>query len=313
LRVARSRSDGELQVASPGETVRSWLAINGQGPRIRELLWDPLALAALNQSPEEAAAPTFVRVLAQMFGGDQRDAAVGVPLQPLDRMYAEPAREYIESRGGEVRTNAPATIVVSGGRAMGARVAAGDIRAPVVVSSVPWHQFGALFPDADAAAPIAPLLRAAASMQSSPIVTVNLWLDRPLLDVPFVGLPGRVMQWVFDKRWAFGEAASHLSLASSGARTVARRSNEDLIAIAWAEVLDSFPEARGARLLRASVVREPRATFSVAPGEPGRPGTLTAMPGLLMAGDWIETGLPGTIESAVVSGHRAAAAALQQQ
>ena len=64
-----------------------------------------------------------------------------------------------------------------------------------------------------------------------------------------------------------------------------------------------------ARLLRATVVREPRATFSLAPGQPPRPSTRTPVRGLYLAGDWIDTGLPATIESAVRSGHRAAAAA----
>ena len=57
------------------------------------------------------------------------------------------------------------------------------------------------------------------------------------------------------------------------------------------------------------VIREPLATFSLAPGQPPRPGTRTPVRGLYLAGDWIETGLPGTIESAVISGHRAADAA----
>jgi hypothetical protein len=34
----------------------------------------------------------------------------------------------------------------------------------------------------------------------------------------------------------------------------------------------------------------------------------TPIEGLLLAGDWIQTGLPATIESAVISGHRAAVA-----
>ena len=67
-----------------------------------------------------------------------------------------------------------------------------------------------------------------------------------------------------------------------------------------------MPGIRPARLLRATVVREPKATFSLAPGQPRRPETKTPVRGLLLAGDWIETGMPATIESAVRSGHRAA-------
>jgi zeta-carotene desaturase len=63
-------------------------------------------------------------------------------------------------------------------------------------------------------------------------------------------------------------------------------------------------------MTRGVVVREKRATFSVAPGQPPRPPVETSVPGLFLAGDWIDTGLPATIEGAVVSGHLAAAAVL---
>jgi zeta-carotene desaturase len=145
-------------------------------------------------------------------------------------------------------------------------------------------------------------------MKSSPIVTVNLWLDRPVMDTPLLGLPGRRMQWLFDKRLLLGGEASHLSLVSSGAGTIVGRSNDALAAIAHAEVIEALPPAREARLLRATVVREPNATFSLAPGAPRRPGVRTPFPNLFLAGDWIDTGLPGTIESAVLSGRLAAEA-----
>jgi zeta-carotene desaturase len=154
------------------------------------------------------------------------------------------------------------------------------------------------------------------AMRTSPIVTVNVWFDRPVLDTPFVGLPGRVMQWVFDKSALWGAAAegappgriAHLSLVSSGADAVVRASNEELIALAEKELRESLPRARDARMVRATVVREAQATFSLALDQPARPGVQTPVRGLWLAGDWVDTGLPATIESAVVSGHRAARA-----
>jgi zeta-carotene desaturase len=118
------------------------------------------------------------------------------------------------------------------------------------------------------------------------------------------------MQWIFDKRRVFGEQTSHLSLVSSGAETVVSLSNEELIDLAVHEVRAAIPAAREATVRRAVVVREKRATFSVAPGQPPRPSTRTSIPGLFLAGDWIDTGLPATIEAAVRSGHMAADAAL---
>jgi hydroxysqualene dehydroxylase len=116
------------------------------------------------------------------------------------------------------------------------------------------------------------------------------------------------MQWVFDKRLAFGEGASHLSLVSSGATEIVAKTNEELSALAAREVASSLPGARGQWPIRATVVREKQATFSLAPGQPPRPGARTGLANLFLAGDWTDTGLPATIEGAVVSGNRAASA-----
>jgi squalene-associated FAD-dependent desaturase len=295
--------------ASPGETVEAWLVRNGQTPRIRELLWEPLALAALNQPVDRAAAPPFARVLAEMFGSDATAAAIVLPAKPLHLLYAEPAREYVESRGGSVLLGAPAKITLGNGvlpslevEALGKRW-----RPDVVVSAVPWFAVRELFAGYTAA--LADVLDRADRMTSSPIVTVNLWFDRDVLadvQAPFVGLPGRSMQWVFDKRAVFGGDASHLSLVSSGASPLVALTNEELIARAHDELLDALPAVRNAALVRATVIREPRATFSLAPGQPARPQVLTPVRRLYLAGDWIDTGLPATIESAVRAGHLAA-------
>jgi squalene-associated FAD-dependent desaturase len=310
LRLARRelRPGARRIAASPGETVTSWLVRNGQTARLRELLWDPLALAALNQLPERAAAPPFARVLAEMFGSDPRAAAIVLPAKPLHRMYAEPAREYIERHGGVVRTGVPATVLVDRDRVVSVAGAGERWTRAAVISTVPWFALPDLIQGH--APSLAGTLDRARTMESSPIVTVNLWFDRAVMDEPFLGLPGRAMQWVFDKRAVFGSEASHLSLVSSGASPLVHLANHELIAHAHEELLDALPAIRDAALLRATVVREPRATFSLAPGQPRRPPTATPVRDLFLAGDWIDTGLPATIESAVTSGHRAADAVL---
>ena len=68
-----------------------------------------------------------------------------------------------------------------------------------------------------------------------------------------------------------------------------------------------LPAARGARFLKTQVVREHAATVRTPPGSQAwRPGPTTAWPNLVIAGDWTNTGLPATIESAVASGAAAA-------
>jgi squalene-associated FAD-dependent desaturase len=289
------------------ETVRDWLVRHRQTPRLRELLWDPLALAALNQPPETADSATFARVLAEMFGPDPASAAIVLPTRPLHQMYAEPAREYIERHGGSVRTGVTARIRVESAAVAGIDAGAESWSPPVAICAVPWHALPETF--AGDVQPLQETLEAARDTAASPIVTVNVWFDRVVMDEAFVGLPGRVMQWVFDKRAVFGETASHLSLVSSGAADVLRWTNAQLVETALAELREALPRVRDARVVRSTVIREPRATFSLAPGQPPRPSTLTPVRGLFLAGDWIDTGLPATIESAVRSGHLAAEAA----
>ena len=288
------------------ETVRGWLVRHGQTPRLIELLWEPLAVAALNQSIDSAAAEPFAHVLDAMLRGGPRGAALALPATPLDEMYALPAKAFIERRGGEVRTSAPAQIACG---ALQVRVRGETLQARAVICAVPWYALPDTLVDPPPA--LASTLDAAARTASSPIVTVNLWFDRVVTDGMFVGLPGRSMQWVFDKRTIFGEQASHLSLVSSGADDIVAGGNQELIDLAVREVTEALPRARAASLVRAVVVREKRATFSVAPGQPQRPQTRTDVPGLFLAGDWIDTGLPATIEGAVLSGHAASDMAAQ--
>jgi hydroxysqualene dehydroxylase len=291
------------------ETVDAWLTRHGQRGRLREWLWEPLAVAALNQAPTEAAAEPFVTVLAEMFGPSRTDSSLVLPLKPLHEMYALPAKRYLESRGGEVRMNALARVSIRSGRVAGVEIRGGEpLEIPQVVSAVPWFALESLL--TGDVAPMAPIAAAASRMASKPIVTVNLWYDRVVMDDTFVGLPGREMQWVFDKRRAFGETASHLSLVASGADALVGADTAALVALAAREVASSIPGARGAVLARGTVIREKHATFSLAPGEPARPGVVTPVRGLVLAGDWIETGLPGTIESAAAAGHLAAASLL---
>jgi len=308
IRLARPlRKAGDSADAT--STVAEWLRAHGQTEQLIAWLWEPLAVAALNQPISEAAAGPFIRVLADLFRPDRSASALVLPTTPLDQMYAEPARFFIESRGGNVRTSALARVITDGTRVTGVQLRDEWIPTETVISTVPWHQLGTLFEDLPA--PLTGIVRNASQMQSKPIVTVNLWYDRIVMEDAFIGLHGRAMQWVFDKRRVFGESASHLSLVSSAASELVTLEAEQLIDLAARELAESLPGAQEATVVRATVVRERQATFSLSPGQPPRPGTATPLKGFYLAGDWTDTGLPGTIESAVRSGHTAAGTMLK--
>jgi squalene-associated FAD-dependent desaturase len=292
----------------PGENVRQWLRRHHQTPRLCHVFWEPLALAALNQSIDRAAADMFVAVTSRMFSGAPDAATLLVPSVPLDELYVHPSLRFLAERDCRVTTHVKARIVVSDNVVTG--VQAGDTQLPatVVICAVPWFALHDVFAPLPRA--LEPLIADATALGSAPIVTVNLWLEGWTSPEPMVGLPGRTFQWLFNRGAFVGDHQRHVSLISSGAETICALPNDELVAIAWRELTGAFPELRGKSLRHTNVIRERRATFSLQPGGPPRPAVSTPVRGLLLAGDWIDTGLPATIESAVVSGHRAAAAAL---
>lgn len=290
----------------PAWTVSDWLTAHGQPASMRRWLWHPLAYAALNQGPDDAAARPFVRVLAEMFGGGAAAASVGLPRVPLDQLFAAPAAAFLRDRGAIVLDKRPARVIAVGDRIASVKLGDTTVRAGIVVSAVPWHAFAAMW-DEGVPAAVEGIARNAAAMRATPIVSVNLWFDRPVLDgdVPFVGVSDGTVQWIFGREAITG-GGGHVSAVTSGASDILRLENDALVERALADVMRVLPSARRARLERALPVREPRAGFSLAPDSPPRPGPRTAMPGLLLAGDWTDTGLPATIESAVRSGVTAA-------
>jgi hydroxysqualene dehydroxylase len=294
---------GLRRAPAPHETVRQWLQALGQTPRLIALLWEPLAVAALNQPIDAAAASSFATVIDRILES-RAASSLGLAVTPLGDLYANPARAFLEARGGAVRTGRSAVIGAWPAASLSVRSGDHEIWPRAIVCAVPWYGLRAAFwPEPP---PLSGVFAAADATAASPIVTVNLWLDRDVTRAAFIGLPGRTMQWVFDKRLLFGAGASHLSLVSSGAEVVVAKSNDELVALALEELRSACPEARDAAVRRAVVVRERKATFSVAPGAPARPGVRTAIPGLFLAGDWIGNDLPATIEGAVISGHSAA-------
>ncbi len=309
-----------------GITLAEHLRRCGQSVDARRLLWDPLATAILNETPENAAAVLFHNVFREAF----LRSRAGSRLVFLRRGWAElhgRLAAHLQRLGGIVRQRALAEAVdIADGGVRGVRYrqraeTKDDIRrgvgarpvfaeADAVVLAVPWSAVPALLSEpVRRQAPFARL----PELGGSPIVSVELWLDRMVVDRPMVGLRDCEMEWVFDKGRLFGRmgAPQHLAFIVSAARRSLARANAELAASAEEALRRFFPAMAAARVTRTLVLREPEATFASQPErEALRPGPVTPVEGLYLAGDWTDTGLPATIEGAVRSGLRAAEAAL---
>jgi squalene-associated FAD-dependent desaturase len=305
-----------------GLTVAEHLRRCGQGETARRLLWDPLALAVLNEPVERAAAVLFHRVYREAFLRDHRASRLVFLRRGWGVLAARLAR-YFEGRGGVVRQGARAEeIVVEGERVTAVRgserpaareeIASGGAPrtfaqgADAVVSAVPTHALAPLLPDSwRERGSFAVLSR----FGGSPIVSIEMWLDRVVVDRVMLGLRDCAVDWVFDKGRLYGRegAPQHLAFIVSAAYRSMERPNAELVGLAESALRRYFPAMAAASVERTLVMREPLATFASSPElEPYRPGPDTDVAGLFLAGDWTDTGLPATIEGAVRSGLRAA-------
>jgi squalene-associated FAD-dependent desaturase len=281
-------------------TVQQWMDWGPGGEDLAALLW-PIALAALNELPGEASAALFARVLERLLDAPASRTGLALPRRGLADLI-EGFEDFLAQRGGEVRYRATALGVrIENGRASGASLLGGErLTAGAVILTVPHERVGwMLRPEL-----LAPY-REVVAVPWSPIVSTVHTFDRHVLPTRMVALLGTRTQWAFDRGSSGGGFA--IGTVRSAATSDIEREIHEIAAETEAELREAFPEAREARLLTSRVYKERRATMRATPeAERVRPPAETAVPGLLLAGDWTKTGLPPTIEGAVWSGHRAA-------
>jgi zeta-carotene desaturase len=307
----------------PAGTLAEYFAATGQGKAARELLWDGLSTAILNETPEKAAAILFYNVYREAFLRDRHASRLVFLRRGFGELHRRLAA-YFVARGGVLHRRAAAEGVdVQDGRVTGVRylqraetrdeIRTGvrsvpmNVPADAVVLATPWRVVADLVPPEWADKPPFAGLRA---LRPSPIVSVELWLDRPVVDRVMVGLRGCEIEWVFDKGRLHGKPGppQQLGFIVSAAYRTSPRPNAEIVALAEGALRRFFPAMKEATVTRSLVLREPEATFSCDPAsEALRPGPRTDVAGLFLAGDWTNTGLPATIEGAVRSGRRAAA------
>ncbi len=299
-----------LRSTAPDDiTVREWEDRLGFSDDVRRLLIEPLALAALNEDPAVASALPLVKSLRIISSAGLAGSALGFATRGLGDLYVPGATKVIEHAGGSVRTGAwAARLIVSEGRARGITLQDGTaLEADAVVSALAPSDLVSLLQDVDE---LSDLAVNASKWQSSPILTVHLWLDRPVIAGRFVGLLDGAFDWVFDRTKIVGGSAAgehQVALVKSGARSLLGRKPDELNALATTELRRFLPASRPAKVIRSRPVWETKATVSLAPGTDAlRPGPVTPVRGFFLAGDWTQTGLPATIESAVASGMTAA-------
>jgi squalene-associated FAD-dependent desaturase len=275
-----------------GETFAALLRRLGQSEAAIDRFWDVFMRPALNLRVEEVSAALGLFTVQTALLGDRRASDLVLPIQPLGAMHGEAAAQALASRGASVRTNARVVELVEGAVVL----ADGEqVEADTVVVALPPAESARLLGEPDP------------GLEDSPIVSVHLLFDRPILRFELAALLGSPAHWVFDRGALTGhepEQGQYLTVVSSGAPELLELRGRALVDTMAAELTGRLGAAE---LLWSRVSREPAATFAGRPGTAAqRPGPQTGRPGVVRAGAWTDTGWPATMESAVRSGRAAA-------
>ena len=274
-------------------------------------------VSALNEDLDRVSVHYAGMVFRTSFMQSPQAGGMGIPTIPLSELYGH-AVEFIASHGGEVklRANVEGLFHDAASQRWQLDTEAGSIETDAVVLALSFEAMQKLLPalpsTKDGSEKV--LLHELEHFEHSPITGIHFWFDRRITDLEHAVLLDTTIQWMYNKSLLQPErraddSGSYLELVVSASKSLVGKSRQEIIDLALQELALFFPEVRKATLIKAAVVKEVRATFSVTPGlDAYRPGPVTAWPHLFLAGDWTATGWPSTMEGAVRSGHLAAEA-----
>jgi len=298
-----------------GEPFLDWLRRHGQTERAIARFWRTILVSALNEDIDRISVPYAAQVMRESFLKSAGAGRMGIPTAPLTELY-DKAGNYVRERGGEVQLRCGINAFQAGPAGVKLRSVNEEADFDFLILALPFDGLSRILPETSAADP---LKNALSRFQSSPITGIHLWFDRQISDLEHAVLLDRTIQWMFHKSKLLstrngngrnGNAAgegSYVEVVVSSSKSLVEKSRAQIVELAVQELSDFFPAVREAVLLKSTVIKEVHATYSPRPGvDEYRPAPETVWPRVFLAGDWIATGWPATMEGAVRSGYLAA-------
>jgi zeta-carotene desaturase len=294
-----------------GETLGDWLRRHKQTEGAMNRFWRLVIASALNADIDSIAVPYATKIIREGFLNSLSGGCMGMSRVPLSNLYTG-VKPFLAEHGGSVQLNAHVEGAAwdEESNEWTIRTRTGQMRSDYVVLALPFEATQKLLPQLPPV-PGAEMLAGQIEKHAHwPICSVHLWFDREITDLDHAVLLDREVHWMYNQsRLQTGCGGHYIELVISASRSFAERSREQAIALALAELAEFFPRVNEAKLEKFAFVKEMRATFGVPPGiDAARPHAVSPWPNLFLAGDWMATGWPSTMESAARSGHLAAEA-----
>ncbi len=336
---------------SQDESVASWLARQGQSENLVESYWKPVLISALSDTLDRLSLKYARKVLVDGFVKHRAGWEVWIPKVPLDELYGTRLQSWMLAHGVDLRLNAGVARITSNGgelqakhrtrrdssqlwsessaddratddalfteealriglmRARSVELRSGEqIPADHIIVAVPQHLVGGLVPDELQSHQQVQRL---SDIQTAPIASVHLWLDRAIMDLPHAVLINRLSQWIFAR--GHSERGFYYQIVVSAAFDLAKMTEAEVLDRVMNELREVWERATDAKLQHGRLITEHKAVFSPRPNiDELRPQAQSALRNLHFAGDWTSTGWPSTMEGAVRSGYLAAESVLKQ-
>jgi zeta-carotene desaturase len=298
--------------ASDDEAFSDWVKRTRQTERAVRHFWEPVIVSTLNDTFERTSTRYAAKVIYESLLKSAEGGRLGVPAEPLSEFFAGVAR-LAEQQGTDVRLRCSVERIERADdvwRCVTSEEAV--VSAKAVVLALPFEQAEKLLATiADPSEAQRKVMDGFGRFVHAPITTIHLWFDREVTEIEQAALLDTRIQWMFNKsRIRRSEAKErYYELVISASHAELKKSREEILSSAIEEFQSFFPAAREARVVWSAVLKEARATFSVTPGlEQFRPAADSCGDGFYLAGDWMRTDWPSTMEGGVRSGRIAAEA-----
>ena len=271
------------------KNVLDWLIQNNQNENSIKMFWEILGVGALNTNLKNASALLFHNILMQIFFNGNYSSTIVLPKFGLSESIVEPAEKYIFKNGGKIITSEKVKEL----KILNEKVI------EVITDKSSYKDFDfvifatPLFSIEKIIDPT--LLGVNVDLTYSTILNIHIWIDDVALNEKFYGLLDSPLHWIFIKY-------NHINIVISDADYLDEKSKVEVYNIAIME-LQKFIDIDEKKIKHYKIIKEKRATFIPTKEILDlRPSCKTKFSNLFLAGDWTNTGLPSTIESAAKSG-----------
>lgn len=297
--------DPALPVDLESHTAEVWLRGIGQSECARAQVWTPLCRFLLGDDVSTVSAAALLSTLMRCFLSSRRHSQLAIPLLSMDQLLRQPLRKALIDMGVSIKTGNVDRLNFSPHAVTGLHLDGNNtLTADWYIVAVPHHSVPPLLPER--------LLtrysyfQLIGELSDSPAVAVHLTIDLPIPSARLLLLAGQFFHWMC--LTPTNRRQTRVSCVMAG-RSGLDRSDEDLFQAAREDLGKAFPELSTARPILHRIVCQPRACLSMKPGTTAhRPLQRSPFSNLLLGGEWTDTGLPATVESAIVSGNRCAQA-----